>query len=212
LVEYINNLHFSDEDLSYLKSLDLFSDKFLTFLTLLISTTYVMAQEKSDNKKNKYFTSQADVKGKTAYTEIVINASPEKVRENFLKLDEWPNWNSVIVKIEVLRGDINNISTKPQIDAVLHIDTTKSPQPAPLKLWLTANNEQAFVWEAKNGFLIRVYHTYLFLPAEGGKATKLLHYERMTGFLSLFFSKKLRKNMTERYSLMNEELKQLCEK
>ena len=28
-VEYINNLHFSDDDLDYLKSLDLFSDKFL---------------------------------------------------------------------------------------------------------------------------------------------------------------------------------------
>lgn len=32
LVEYINNLHFSEEDLKYLKSLDLFSDKFLDFL------------------------------------------------------------------------------------------------------------------------------------------------------------------------------------
>ena len=32
LVEYINNLHFSDDDLEYLKSLGLFSDKFLDFL------------------------------------------------------------------------------------------------------------------------------------------------------------------------------------
>ena len=32
LVEYINNLHFSDDDLKYLKSLDLFSNKFLDFL------------------------------------------------------------------------------------------------------------------------------------------------------------------------------------
>lgn len=31
-VDYINNLHFSDEDLEYLRSLDLFSDKFLEFL------------------------------------------------------------------------------------------------------------------------------------------------------------------------------------
>ena len=31
-VEYINNIHFSDEDLKYLKSLNLFSDNFLTFL------------------------------------------------------------------------------------------------------------------------------------------------------------------------------------
>ena len=30
-VEYINNIHFSDEDLKYLKSLNFFSDKFLTF-------------------------------------------------------------------------------------------------------------------------------------------------------------------------------------
>ena len=31
-VDYINNLHFSDEDLHYLRSLDLFSEKFLEFL------------------------------------------------------------------------------------------------------------------------------------------------------------------------------------
>lgn len=31
-VEYINNIHFSEDDLAYLKSLNLFSDKFLTFL------------------------------------------------------------------------------------------------------------------------------------------------------------------------------------
>ena len=31
-VEYINNIYFSDEDLKYLKNLNLFSDKFLTFL------------------------------------------------------------------------------------------------------------------------------------------------------------------------------------
>lgn len=31
-VDYINNLHFSDEDLNYLRSLDLFSEKFLEFL------------------------------------------------------------------------------------------------------------------------------------------------------------------------------------
>lgn len=32
LVEYINNLHFSEDDLKYLKSLNLFSDRFLDFL------------------------------------------------------------------------------------------------------------------------------------------------------------------------------------
>ena len=32
LVDYINNLQFSEEDLKYLKSLNLFSDKFLDFL------------------------------------------------------------------------------------------------------------------------------------------------------------------------------------
>ncbi|MDK2564745.1 nicotinate phosphoribosyltransferase [Romboutsia sedimentorum] len=31
-VDYINNIHFSDDDLKYLKSLNLFSDKFLIFL------------------------------------------------------------------------------------------------------------------------------------------------------------------------------------
>jgi hypothetical protein len=165
------------------------SIQFLAFTFLVTIAGSAMAQENSDIQKNKYFTSQAEVKGKTAYTEIVINASPEKLREEFLKLNEWPTWNSVIVKIEVLSGDINDISTKPQIDAAFHIDTTKAPQPAPMKLWLTANDELAFVWEVKNGLLLKAKHVYLFLPEDGGKTTRLVHYERMTGFLSLFFSK-----------------------
>ena len=123
--------------------------KLIAFTFLSAIATSVMSQTTATNAANnndKYFRTQAEVKGKTAYTEIVINASPEKVREEFLKLKEWPTWNSVIVKIEVLSGDINDISTKPQIDAVFHIDTTKAPQPAPMKLWLTANNELEFVW------------------------------------------------------------------
>jgi hypothetical protein len=189
--------------------------KLLAFTFLLAFATSALSQTVTanpENNKDKYFRTQSEVKGKTAYTEIIINASSEKVREELLKLNEWPTWNSVIVKIEVLSGDINDISTKPQIDAVFHIDTTKAPQPAPMKLWLTANDELAFVWEVKNGLLLKAKHVYLFLPEDGEKTTLLVHYERMTNFLSLFFSKKLRKNMTERYSLMNEELKQLCEK
>lgn len=189
--------------------------RLIAFTFLFASAMSAISQTVTANAENyndKYFRTQAEVKGKTAYTEIVINTTPEEVREKFLKLNEWPTWNSVIVKIEVLSGDINNISTKPQIDAVFHIDTTKPPQPAPMKLWLTANDELAFVWEVKNGLLLNAKHVYLFLPKDGGKTTRLVHYERMTNFLSLFFSKKLRKNMTERYSFMNEELKRLCEK
>lgn len=189
--------------------------KFITFTFILAFAKPVLSQAVTSNAENnddKYFRTQTEVKGETAYTEIVINATPEKVREKFLKLNEWPTWNSVIVKIDVLSGDINDFSTKPRINALFHLDTTKSPQPAPMKLWLTANDELAFVWEVKNGLLLKAKHVYLFLPEDGGKTTRLVHYERMTGFLSLFFSKKLRRNMENRYGLMNTELKQLCEK
>jgi hypothetical protein len=189
--------------------------KLITLTFILAFAKPVLSQTVTSNAENnddKYFITEVEVKGKTAYTEIVINATPKKVREEFLKLTEWPTWNSVIVKIEVLSGDINDISTKPRIDALFHVDTTKAPQPAPMKLWLTANNEQVFIWEVKNGLLLKAKHVYLFLPEDGGNTTRLVHYERMTGFLSLFFSKKLRGNMENRYGLMNTELKQLCEK
>lgn len=189
--------------------------RLLAFTFLLAFSTSAISQTVTSNAENnndKYFRTQAEVKGKTAYTEIIINASPENVREKFLKLNEWPIWNSVIVKIEVLSGDINDVSTKPQIDALFLMDTTKAPQPAPMKLWLTENSEQAFVWEVKNGLLLKARHVYLFLPEDGRKATRLVHYERMTGFLSLFFSQKLRQNMEDRYGIMNVELKELCEK
>lgn len=189
--------------------------RFAALMLALTTSTFCIAQlgpDTTEGEMKNFFKSQEEVKGKTAYTELIINASPEKVRGAFLKLDEWPNWNSVIVKIDVIKGDMNDLSTQPRIDALFHMDTTKAPQPAPMKLWLTANSQQAFVWEVKNGVLLKARHVYLFLPEGGGKATRLVHYERMTGFLSLFFSKKLRKNMANRYSLMNEELKQLCEK
>lgn len=44
-VEYINNIHFSDEDLKYLKSLNFFSDKFLTFLKNFEFTGNIYAVE-----------------------------------------------------------------------------------------------------------------------------------------------------------------------
>lgn len=88
--------------------------KLIAFTFLLAFATSAMSQTVTANAESyndKYFITQAEVKGKTAYTEIVINATPEKVREEFLKLNEWPTWNSVIVKIEVLSGGINDIST-----------------------------------------------------------------------------------------------------
>ena len=182
----------------------------LQFFSLFIMSG-VLAQSGGSNGE-QYFKSAAEVKGKrTAYTELLIKASPTEVRDRFLRLEDWPTWNSVITKVVVLEGNLNDASGKTRIDALFHMDTTKVPQKAPMKLWLTENNEEAFVWEVKSGLLLKAYHVFLFLPAEDGKATRLIHYEKMTGFLSLFMSKKVKNRMVDRYGRMNEDLKKICE-
>jgi hypothetical protein len=67
--------------------------KLITFTFLLAFATSALSQTVTANPENnndKYFRTQAEVKGKTAYAEIIINASSEKVREELLKLNEWP--------------------------------------------------------------------------------------------------------------------------
>jgi hypothetical protein len=181
-------------------------NKILTIIAFLLISNIMIAQN-----SNEYINSIDQASKLTAYTEIVINATPEVVRARFLEFEKWPEWNSVITKLEVISGDINDLRNKTQVDALFKMDTTKKPTKAPMKLWVTENSKVAFVWEVKSSFILRAYHVFLFLPTPDGKSTKLVHYEKMTGFLSLFMSKKIKANMVDRYGQMNKDLKRICE-
>lgn len=173
-----------------------------------------ISRSKTDeNKEDVYIHQASEVTGKhTVFTEIEINATPEVVRAKFLEFEKWPEWNLVIPEIVVRTGDIDNLKTKPTLELMLDFGRKGDPSTAPAFPEVTENNAEVFNWGFDKGMLLRAEHVFIFEPINNGSGTRLVHYEKMAGMASSFaMTKKVKANMTERYSLMNEALKKLCE-
>lgn len=173
-----------------------------------------MSQSVFAQKNYDYLKTIDEVKGKrTVYTEININASPEKVKKIFLEFDQWSKWCKVFPKIEILSGDINLIKSKPKLDLTLDFGRKNDPKKAPVNPIVSINNQKVFVWGIYNGILIKAEHVFVFEPTNDGNRTHLIHYEIMKGMLSPFImTKKVKANMSELYKVMNQDLKNICEK
>lgn len=110
-----------------------------------------------------------------------------------------------------MSGDIGNLETKPKLVLTLDFGRRKDPQKAPMNPIVTVNSKKVFVWGIYNSFLIKAEHVFVFEPINDSKGTHLIHYERMTGILSPFLiTKKVKANMTKRYNIMNQDLKNHC--
>ena len=129
------------------------------------------------------------VKGKfSVFTEIIIDAKPEEVRMKFLEFDKWPSWNTVIPKISVLNGDLNNLQTKPKLSLYLDFGRVNGPQKVPANPIVISNNDAKFAWGINNGILVKAEHVFIFLPvADNEHKTHLVHYEKMSGIIAPFF-------------------------
>jgi hypothetical protein len=159
-----------------------------------------------------YIRQASEIKGNhVAFTEINIKARPEVVRAHFLDFDKWSEWCAVIPKIAVKSGDLNDLSTKPTIELTLDFGRKNDPSKAPVSPNVTENTPEVFNWGFSIGVL-KAEHVFIFEPINNGKATRLVHYERMSGILkSLTMTSKVKANMIEKYNTMNEALKNLCE-
>jgi hypothetical protein len=177
--------------------------------SLAIITFLLISQVFLGQKSYNYIKSADEVKGKrTVYTEIDIDASTELVRSKFLEFSKWSKWCKVIPEIKILSGDIDNLETKPKLDLTLDFGRKKDPQKSPMNPIVSVNTKDVFVWGIYNGFLIKAEHVFVFEPINNSRGTHLIHYERMTGIFSPFIiTKKLKKNMTNRYNIMNQNLK-----
>jgi len=177
--------------------------------SLAIITFLLISQVFLGQKSYNYIKSADEVKGKrTVYTEIDIDASTELVRSKFLEFSKWSKWCKVIPEIKILSGDIDNLETKPKLDLTLDFGRKKDPQKSPMNPIVSVNTKDVFVWGIYNGFLIKAEHVFVFEPINNFRGTHLIHYERMTGIFSPFIiTKKVKKNMTNRYNIMNQNLK-----
>jgi len=186
----------------------------LAFTVLSLSVNAQLNPKDSTNMQNskEYIRNLRDVDNNyTAYTEITINASAEIVRKHFLNFKKWPEWNTVIPKISVKSGDINDLSTKPTLDLMLNFSRKKDPSPAPLHPNVFENTSEVFNWGVKK-WLIKAEHVFIFESINNGKQTRLVHYEQMRGIMkSLVMSKKTKVKMVTHYNTMNESFKIFCE-
>lgn len=162
--------------------------------------------------KKKYIRQSNEVQDKTiAFTEIIINATPEVVRTKFLDFEKWSEWNTVIPKIEVKKGNINNLETKPTLNLTLNFGRKNDPAPAPTSPKVYENSPEVFYWGFRWGIL-NAEHVHIFESIDGGKNTRFINYERMSGPLrSLIMKPEMRENMIAKYNTQNAAFKKVCE-
>ena len=162
-------------------------------------------------KNYTYIRNASEVTGSTTvFTELEINASPELVRAKFLEFDKWGEWNTVIPKIAVHSGDLDNIKTKPTIELTLDFGRKNDPAQAPVYPKVYENSAGVFYWGFNIG-LLKAAHVFLFEPIDEGKKTRLVHYEKMEGVLKFILNEKMKISMNQRYHKMNADLKRISE-
>ncbi len=136
-------------------------------------------------------------------TEIIINASGEKIWNILTDLENYKNWNPFMIeskgKVKVgnqitntMKNDDKNMTFKPQI--------------------LKVQENEYFEWLGSLWFkgLFDGKH-YFKLESLGEDKTKLIHGEHFSGILSKMIIKKIGKQTEENFVKMNLALKEVVE-
>jgi hypothetical protein len=143
-------------------------------------------------------------KGKLIYSEIRINATPEKVWEIFTNFEKYPEWNPFI---KSLKGNPN---TDSKINVFLQPQNNKGMNFSPNVLKFDTNKE--FRWIGKL-FIPRLFdgeHTFLLIDNHDGTTT-FLQFERFRGILIPLMKKMLEIDTLNSFKSMNEAFKIRCE-
>lgn len=137
-------------------------------------------------------------------TEIVINATPEKVWSVLTNFDNYPNWNPFIKSIngEVKVG--NNITVRIEPPA------SKGMTFKPKVLTLETNKELSWLGHFLfTGFFDGEHKFELFDNGDG--TTTFRQSEKFKGILVPLFKKQLDNNTKRGFEEMNTKLKELSE-
>lgn len=145
------------------------------------------------------------------WTEIVIQVPPSKVRDVFLDFENRPSWDPFYRKFVVKNGQVDDTSTEPAIGFTVNEKCDgKKDFRVPFTFPITKNDEDGIIWSYKlvGGYLFLLDHVHLFQPLDGGKATRLVNYERQAGLIKYFTNIK---SFTRAFKICNEALKKACE-
>ncbi len=147
----------------------------------------------------------ATANAKEIKTEILINASPEKVWAIFSDFNNYPNWNPFIKSLtgEVKVGSKIAVKIEPY---------NSKPMTFKPKVLLFETNKE-FRWLGRLFFagLFDGRHQFELID-NGNGTTTFKQSEVFKGILMPFFSNKKMENTRKGYEAMNQKLKELAEK
>jgi len=138
-------------------------------------------------------------------TEILIQASPEKVWQVLTDFDHYLQWNPFIKSIE------GNVAVGNTIKARIEPPGATGMTFKPVVLVYTEAKEFRWLGHLLIKGLFDGEHCFTLIDNEDGSTT-FIQSEKFTGVLVPLFSKMLDTNTIEGFRQMNEKLKQEAEK
>ncbi|HEV8515403.1 MAG TPA: SRPBCC domain-containing protein [Cyclobacteriaceae bacterium] len=137
-------------------------------------------------------------------TEVLINASPEKVWAIFSDFENYPTWNPFIKSLtgQVKVGDKVHVTIQPY--------DSKPISFKPKVLVFETNKEMRWIGRLLFGGLFDGKHRFELID-NGNGTTTFKQSEVFKGILMPFFNKKKMENTRKGYEAMNQKLKELAE-
>lgn len=139
---------------------------------------------------------------KSIQTEIIINASQEKVWQALINFTKYPDWNPFIVSIQGELKEGSRLKNKIMLNG-------KENNFTPIILKVIPN--QHLEWLGKVPLGVFNGQHYFKLESINDHQTKLIHGEIFSGWLSGLILKQIGKATQEGFVQMNKSLKNLVE-
>jgi len=178
----------------------------LNLLFALLITTAIRAQKPKNMKTTNDSITKGQIitKGKLVYSEILINASPERVWKEFTDFESYASWNPFI---KSLKG-IPVVGSK--IEVLLTPPGKKGMIFKPNVLAFDSAHQLRWIGKLFMGGLFDGEHTFLIKDNKNGTTT-FIQFERFKGVLIPLMKKMLDENTLNGFNQMNEALKLRCE-
>jgi hypothetical protein len=137
-------------------------------------------------------------------TEILINASPEKIWAILTAFDKYPEWNPFIKYIK------NTVKTGSQIEIRIEPPGASGMVFKPTILALEANKELRWLGHLLFKGLFDGEHSFKIVDNKNGTST-FIQRENFKGILVPLLKKQLNTNTKRGFEMMNEKLKEISE-
>lgn len=138
--------------------------------------------------------------GKLVYSDIIINATPDKVWKVFTDFTAYPGWNPFVKSFKGQPQQGGNI------EVLLQLPGSKPMTFKPTVLQYEENKELRWIGKLFIPYLFDGEHTFT-LTDNGDGTTTFQQYENFRGILIPFMKKMLEVNTLNGFRLMNEALK-----